>query len=263
MMYYQLPPFVRQLHHDYSIEKSQVLQSKIRRRKIVIFSGAGLSAESGISTFRGGATIWNTEQNARFLDREIIEEDLVGFLDFHNARRREMLEAKPNAAHRAIAELEDQYDVQVITQNIDQLHEQAGSHEILHLHGSIQHTRPVGLYGEQFRLPWRKDIGVGELDPKTHRQLRPDIVLFGEQIYGIDDSTRMLAQCDIVIVVGTSLVVEPAASLLRGVHPDAEVYYVNIEHLPDIRLPIAGRQLIGPATEQVPLLTHQLRQALQ
>ena len=258
-MYYQLPPFIRLLHQEYSAEKEQQISIGAYRPKVVVFSGAGLSAESGISTFRGGSTVWNSAQNARFLDCEIIDEDLDGFLAFHNARRNEMLAVEPNAAHIALAQLQTTHDVQVITQNIDDLHERAGSQSILHLHGSIQHVRPVGLYGEQFRQPWEGDIAVGQTDPKTNRQLRPDIVLFGEQIYGLEQATEILAQCDVVIVAGTSLVVEPAASLLRGTHPDAAIYYVNIERLPESRLPMPGTQKIGPATEQIPALVSQLQ----
>lgn len=258
-MYYQLPPFIRQLQHEHTIEKEKQMQAGSYRPHVVVFSGAGLSAESGIATFRGSTTVWNTEQNARFLDCAIIDEDLNGFLQFHNARRNEMLSVQPNAAHLAIAALQATHDVHVITQNIDDLHERAGSQAVLHLHGSIQHVRPVGLYGEQFRLPWENDLQVGQVDLKTNRQLRPDIILFGEQIYGLDETTDLLAKSDVVIVVGTSLVVEPAASLLRCTHPDAKIYYVNIEALPASRLPMPGTQLIGPATEQIPVLAAQLK----
>lgn len=253
-MYSQLPLFIRQWHHEHSVKRDQTRQEGSYKPNLIVFSGAGLSAESGIATFRGKTTVWNSEENARYLESWIINRDLSGFLDFHNQRRREMLAAEPNAAHKAIAGLEGRLPVKVITQNIDDLHERAGSRTILHLHGSILHLRPQGFDGERYRSDWVDDIQVGQLDPQTKTQLRPDIVLFGESIYGYDTSMAWLAKADIVVVAGTSLVVEPAASLLRCTHPDARVYYINIEALPEARLPFAGQQLIGPASEKIPEL---------
>lgn len=257
-MYFQLPAFIKRWHWQHSNDRNGHPQTEKYKPSIVIFSGAGLSAESGIATFRGKSTVWNSDENLRFLDSETVETDLVGFLNFHNERRREMLAVMPNDAHLALSELESFANVKVITQNIDNLHEKAGSTELLHLHGSICHLRPVGHEGESFRVNWEKDVLPGDLDPKTKEQLRPDIVLFGEQIYGSDVAMEWLAKSDIVIVVGTSLVVEPAASLLRCTHPDAQVYYVNLEPLPETRLPVPGTQLIGPATEKIPELTARL-----
>lgn len=253
-MYIQLPLFIRQWHHEHSVKREQARHAGRYQPNLIVFSGAGLSAESGIATFRGKTTVWNSEENARYLESWIIDHDLPGFLDFHNQRRREMLAAEPNAAHKAIAGLERKLPVRVITQNIDDLHERAGSQTILHLHGSIRHLRPHGFDGERYRSDWVDDIRIGQLDPQTKTQLRPDIVLFGESIYGYDMSMEWLAKADIVIVAGTSLVVEPAASLLRCTHPDAQVYYVNIEALPEERLPFAGQQLIGPASQKIPEL---------
>ena len=253
-MYSQLPLFIRQWHHEHSVKRDQTRQAGRYKPNLIVFSDAELSAESGIATFRGKTTVWNSEENARYLESWIINRDLSGFLDFHNQHRREMLAAEPNAAHKAIAGLEGRLPVKVITQNIDDLHEGAGGRSILHLHGSILHLRPQGFDGERYRSDWVEDIQVGQLDPQTKTQLRPDIVLFGESIYGYDTSMAWLAKADIVVVAGTSLVVEPAASLLRCTHPDARVYYINIEALPEARLPFAGQQLIGPASEKIPEL---------
>lgn len=251
---FQLPAFLRQWHLQHSEQRIQMVLEGTYKPNLIVFSGAGLSAESGIATFRGKSTVWNSDDNTRYLESYIIDHDLDGFLFFHNERRREMLAVEPNAAHLAIAGLEGRLPVKVITQNIDDLHERAGSQTIMHLHGSIRHLRPHGFDGEQYRSDWKEDIKAGQLDPHTHTQLRPDIVLFGESIYGYDTSMEWLAQADIVIVVGTSLVVEPAASLLRCTHPDAKVYYVNIEELPESRLPFPGQQFIGPASEKIPEL---------
>ncbi len=259
-MYFQLPSFIKRWHWQHSQEKNSHQTGIAIQPSVVVFSGAGLSAESGIATFRGKSTVWNSDQNMRFLDSDIIHEDLAGFLAFHNARRREMLAVTPNAAHQALAELQQQFQVRVITQNIDDLHERAGSKNLVHLHGSILHLRPVGYEGEDHRIPWIDDIQPGQTDKKTGHQLRPDIVLFGESIYDTELAMEWLAKSDVVIVVGTSLVVEPAASLLRCTHPDAHIYYVNIEALPESRLPMPGTQLIGPATEQVPALTARLKE---
>lgn len=254
IMYIQLPNFIRQWHQQQSVQRGHGSADGKSKPNVIIFSGAGLSAESGIATFRGASTVWNNQDNARYLESYIIDQDLAGFLSFHNERRREMLAVEPNAAHYAIAGLEGVFPVRVITQNIDDLHERAGSKTIMHLHGSILHLRPHGYEGENYRSDWTGDIQIGQCDPHTHTQLRPDIVLFGEGIYGYDTSMEWLAKADIVVVVGTSLVVEPAASLLRCTHPDAQVFYVNIEELPESRLPFPGQQIIGPAGEKIPEL---------
>lgn len=257
-MRYQLPDFVNEWQQQHTEARQNLSEPGHSVKNVVLFTGAGLSAESGIGTFRGGKTIWNVDNNQRFLEHSILSRELPGFLAFHNARRKEILAVAPNAAHRAIAELEAQCQVRIITQNIDDLHERAGSQRVLHLHGSILHLRPDGYQDEQYRIPWSDDVQPGQLDKRTNTQLRPDIVLFGESIYGYDQSMRWLAEADVVIVIGTSLVVEPAASLLACSHPDAQVYYVNLEPLPEFRLPVAGEQCIGPATEQVPSLLKKL-----
>lgn len=258
-MKYQLPQFVTEWQTQHTEElRTIACDAGQYVPKVLLFTGAGLSAESGIGTFRGGQSVWNMNNNQRFLEHSIVERELDSFLAFHNARRKDILAVEPNAAHQAIAQLAHHVPVRVITQNVDDLHERAGSRQVLHLHGSILHIRPDGYQDEQYRLPWIDDLLPGQLDLRTHTQLRPDIVLFGEAIYGYDQAMKWLAQTDIVIVVGTSLVVEPAASLLTCTHPDAKVFYLNLEALPDYRFPVTGEQRIGPATEQVPELLHEL-----
>jgi NAD-dependent deacetylase len=257
-MKYQLPQFVTEWQEQHTAERQATTGQRQDVPHVLLFTGAGLSAESGIGTFRGEQSVWNMNNNQRFLEHSIVERELDGFLAFHNARRKDILAVAPNAAHRAIAALATQVPVKVITQNIDDLHERAGSQQVLHLHGSILHVRPDGYQDEQYRLPWNDDIQPEQLDQRTHTQLRPDVVLYGEAIYGYDQAMKWLAQADIVIVVGTSLTVEPAASLLTCTHPDAQVYYLNLEKLPKYRFPVAGEQRIGPATGRVPELLDEL-----
>jgi|GEM_PF-3584521 len=195
--------------------------------RLVFVTGAGISAASGIPTFRGPDGLWTHAELQRFSYSSILKTDLAGFLAFHNARRQHILAAEPSLAHRLIAALQDRAQVNVITQNIDDLHERAGSQDVWHLHGSIQHTVPIGFRGDKYRQPWQSDIRPGDRCPITGSQLRPDIVLFGERLYDYFPTRKWLCEADMVVVIGTSLQVEPAASLLQYINPAAQVFYIN------------------------------------
>lgn len=145
--------------------------------------------------------------------------DLAGFSAFHNQRRQIMLEATPSQAHYLMALLQQKCTVRIITQNIDDLHERAGSREVLHLNGSIQFLVPIGFRSKKYRQPWHEDVKVGDRSPSTGSQLRPDIVLLGEKIYEYQQARRWRREADTVVVVGTSLLVEPASSLLQNINP--------------------------------------------
>ena len=181
-------------------------------KKLVVFTGAGVSQESGLKTFRDEDGLWekyNIEEVAT-IDAWHANQSLV--LQFYNERRVQALAAKPNEAHYTIAQLESNFDVQVITQNIDNLHEKAGSTKVLHLHGMIDIAKS-SITGKQIQLNG-KDILLGDLCEEGH-QLRPDIVWFGEDVPNMDIASKIIQEADFLIIVGTSLNVYPAAGLIH------------------------------------------------
>lgn len=195
--------------------------------KITIFSGAGISRESGLLTFRDGDGLWNNFSVEEVASVFAIKKDISKVLDFYNQRRKEMLNAEPNEAHILVKELEKYFDVIVVTQNVDNLHEKAGSTKVLHLHGDILKSRPIS--NTKIFYPQLKDINIGDRCPITNSQLRPHIVLFGEKldetIYY--DSRRHIRESDIFIVTGTSLEVEPAASLVAEGISSRKFYIID------------------------------------
>jgi len=194
-------------------------------KHIVIFSGAGSSAESGISTFRDPDGMWAKYDIEEVATPQAFARNPAKVLDFYNLRRRNALAAQPNAAHIAIARLQHYFKVTVITQNVDDLHERAGSTTVLHLHGELmksRSSRDEALIYENNG----KDICIGDLCEKGS-QLRPHIVWFGEAVPKFDAACDIAASADILLVVGTSLAVYPAASLVDHVSSHCEVYAVD------------------------------------
>ena len=214
------------------------------KKKIVVLTGAGVSAESGVSTFRDSDGLW---ENHRVEDVATLEgwyRDRKMVLDFYNERRAQLPKVKPNAAHIAIASLEKDYDVQVITQNVDNLHERAGSTRIIHLHGELTKARPENCYNEMdgFSEESVLDIGyesihIGDLAPNGS-QLRPHIVWFGEAVPNIGKAIDAVEQADILLIVGTSLQVYPAAGLYAYAKASAPIYIIDPKDVPvrDARL---------------------------
>lgn len=251
----------RALRHQRRHRKKRaqtVNQGESYRPNIIFFTGAGLSAESGVPTFRGKGGIWHCHQNSRYSLASSLDTDLTGCLAFHNQRRQAMLGAFPSLAHHLMAELQQRCNVGIITQNIDDLHERAGSHAVIHLHGSIQFLVPKGFRSQKFRLPWHQDVKVGDRCPRTRSQLRPDIVLFGETVYEYQQARRWLCEADIVAIVGTSLLVEPALSLLRNINPKARVYYVNPDPPLSSHMPFPGEQIVDGANNGVARLLEEI-----
>lgn len=200
------------------------------KKKIVILTGAGISAESGISTFRDSDGLWenyNVEDVCTH-DAWLRNPGLV--LEFYNARRRDAFKAQPNEAHRQLVRLEEKYDVQVITQNIDNLHERAGSTKVLHLHGEIDKGRSERNDDLIVDLG-SKDILLGDKAPDG-AQLRPHIVFFQEAVPNIEPAAKLCEQADIFIVVGTSMAVYPAASLIYYVPDHVPCYLVDPKAVP-------------------------------
>ena len=203
------------------------------KKKLVVLTGAGVSAESGITTFRDSNGLW---ENYKVEDVATIEgwyKDPQLVLDFYNARRSQLADVRPNAAHYAIAELEKDYDVTVITQNVDNLHERAGSTRIIHLHGELTKVRPENTYNETdgFSEASVFDIGtdtvnLGDLAPNG-AQLRPHIVWFGEAVPKIDQALDYVEAADIMLIVGTSLQVYPAAGLYAYAKASTPIYIID------------------------------------
>lgn len=223
------------------------------RKKIVVLSGAGISAESGISTFRDSNGLWEKYDIHEVATIDAWHKNPTLVLDFYNARRRQVLAAMPNPAHYALVELETKYDVTIITQNIDDLHERSGSSNILHLHGEILKARSVRH--EQILYPISGDLKLGDRN-EVGDQLRPHIVWFGEAVPAMETAEQIVRSCDILIVIGTSLNVYPAAGLIFACSPHARKIVVDPEM---INLDEHGFiQHVGTAANKVPVLVKSL-----
>lgn len=208
------------------------------RRKITVLTGAGVSAESGISTFRDSDGLWENHnvEDVASIEGWYRNPELV--LDFYNMRRAQLQQVRPNAAHMAIASLEEEYDVTVVTQNVDNLHERAGSTRIIHLHGELTKVRPENCCNEMdgFSEETVFDIGadeihLGDMAPNG-AQLRPHIVWFGEAVPKIDAAIDAVEAADILLIVGTSLQVYPAAGLYRYAKMQTPIYIIDPKDVP-------------------------------
>ncbi len=208
------------------------------RKHIVVLSGAGVSAESGISTFRDNGGLWDKYDINEVCSIYGWESNPSLVLEFYNERRAQLRDAKPNPAHNAIASLEDTYDVNVITQNVDNLHERAGSTRVLHLHGELTKVRPEDSYndGDSFSTGGIIDVGyepvrLGDKSPEGV-QLRPHIVFFGEAVPNIGKAIDLVESAGLILIVGTSLKVYPAAGLYRYARPDIPIYLIDPKEVP-------------------------------
>lgn len=224
-------------------------------KRIVVLTGAGISRESGLQTFRDADGLWNNHRVEDVATYEAWAENQALVLDFYNQRRKQLLEVHPNEAHFALKKLEEQFDVRIITQNVDDLHERAGSSNILHLHGELKKVRSTKNPNLVFDLDgW--ELKSGDLCPEG-AQLRPHIVWFGEAVPMFDEAVRITKTADIVLVIGTSLNVYPAAGLMHYAKKDCPVYLVD----PGEFIFTHGKPPIHirkPATIGVPSLVAQL-----
>lgn len=214
---------------------------------LVVLSGAGISAESGLRTFRDSGGLWEGHRVEDVASPEGWRRDPAGVLDFYNQRRRDVLKARPNAAHLGIASLERRYAVTVITQNIDDLHERAGSTRVLHLHGEILRMRSSLDPGLTY--PVTDDIRLGDR-AEDGSQLRPSVVWFSEPVPLISEAASITRAADVVVVIGTSLLVYPAAGLLEAADPRARVYVID-KTIPLVREPGRIHPIEMPATAGV------------
>src|SRR5579863_8777188 len=225
-----------------------------KKKKIVVLTGAGISAESGLKTFRDSDGLWEGFDVTEVATPRAWRKNPSLVLDFYNMRRRDVAKAEPNAAHLGLAALEADFDVHIITQNIDDLHERAGSTRVLHLHGEIFKMRSE--LNERDVYPIREDINFGDKAPDGG-QLRPHIVWFEEPVPLIVDASRLVRKADIFVIIGTSLAVYPAAGLIDFASPEIPKFIVdkNIPYTRGIQNLYAIQK---PATEGVGELKEQL-----
>lgn len=193
-------------------------------KHIVVLTGAGMSAESGVKTFRDHDGLWEGHEVMKVASPEGFRSDPELVLDFYNQRRRQLKTVQPNQAHKDLAHLENYYKVTIITQNVDDLHERAGSSDVVHLHGELLKIRSTGNSND-IRY-WTEDVNLGDLCDKGY-QLRPHIVWYGEAVPEIETAVKICYAADILIIIGTSMQVYPAASLINYVQPDTVVYYID------------------------------------
>lgn len=226
-------------------------------KKCVVLTGAGISAESGLQTFRDSGGLWEGYRVEDVCTPEAFARSPQTVIDFYNARRRAAAAAEPNTAHFALADLERAYDVQIITQNVDDLHERAGSGKVLHLHGELNKLRST--VDENEILPWQGDQTLADRDSRG-RPLRPHIVWFGEAVPLMEEAVRLVEAADTVIVVGTSLKVYPAASLLHYARFGVPVYLVD----PKPNADVSGVEILAQtAVRGVPALVAELLRAAE
>lgn len=205
-------------------------------KRIVVFTGAGMSAESGVQTFRDGDGLWEQHRIEDVATPEAWSRDPDLVTTFYNQRRKRIIEVQPNEGHKMIAELEQLADVVVITQNIDDLHERAGSKNVLHLHGNIRMSKSSGPNQENAHYPingW--ELTANDVCPEGYR-LRPHVVWFGESVPAYDEAVHILSESDILIVVGTSLQVYPAAGLIHYA-TKAQKHYIIDPQAKDLVVP--------------------------
>lgn len=192
--------------------------------RIVVLSGAGISAESGIKTFRDSNGLWEGHDVMSVASPQGFLNNPELVLDFYNQRRRQLHEVVPNKAHIALAELESNHLVNIVTQNVDDLHERAGSTKVTHLHGELFKARST--VHEHEIVDWKKDLILGDVDVNNN-QLRPHIVWFGEAVPKMEEAIFVVNKADIVIIVGTSMQVYPAAGLIQYAKQNAPIYFVD------------------------------------
>lgn len=214
------------------------------RKKLVVLSGAGISAESGVQTFRDSNGLWENHRIEDVASPEGFARNPQFVLDFYNARRRQLKLVEPNEAHRILAELQDFFEVVIITQNVDDLHERAGSENVIHLHGELRKARPVNSITTI--MSWENDLNLGDV-AEDGSQLRPHIVWFGEMVPEMDRATAVTKDADYFLIVGTSMQVYPAAGLVNYVPENCEIF--GIDPNPDSHFIAGGSFFNTSATE--------------
>jgi NAD-dependent deacetylase len=223
------------------------------KRRLVVLSGAGISAESGLATFRGACGLWEGYDIMEVASIEGWRKNPRLVIDFYNMRRTTALEALPNRGHETLAALESDFEVHIITQNVDLLHEKAGSLRVLHLHGRLDQLR--SSLDPTLTVEWKEDLVFGQKCPRGS-QLRPNIVWFGEAVPAMNEAIRLAHLADIFVVVGTSLQVYPAANLVHEIRPTVPAFLVDPE--PVGLMGTNWTTIARPASEGIPILREML-----
>ena len=220
-------------------------------KKIVVFTGAGISAESGLGTFRDSGGLWDNYKIEDVATPDAFKKNPELVLEFYNIRRRQLLSSSPNSAHYALNKLQQNFNLQIITQNIDDLHERSGSNNVLHLHGKLRQSKST-LDNKLYEIEGSELI-LGDLCPNG-AQLRPNVVWFGEAVPMMDVAIEIVKTADIFIIIGTSLNVYPAASLIHYTSNSCEKYIIdpNADDYQGINV------IRKKASESVPILVDQL-----
>lgn len=196
----------------------------MKKKKLVVLTGAGISAESGIKTFRDSDGLWEGHNVMDVATPEGWRKNPALVLDFYNQRRKQLKEVIPNAALLILAQLQNDFDVHIITQNVDDLHERAGSQKVLHLHGELLKVRSTVDYN--YIVDWKDDLSFEDVDPNNH-QLRPHIVWFGEEVPALEQAIEITEIADYFAVIGTSLQVYPAAGLIDFTKSNTPIFYLD------------------------------------
>jgi NAD-dependent deacetylase len=194
------------------------------KKKLVVLTGAGISAESGIKTFRDSDGLWEGYNVMDVATPEGWNRNPELVLDFYNQRRKQLQEVEPNLGHQILADLEKDFEVSIITQNVDNLHEKAGSSNVLHLHGELLKVRSINP--PYLILDWEIDLYLGNIDSNGN-QLRPHIVWFGEEVPALEEAVSIVEKADILVVIGTSLQVYPAAGLIDFANSEIPIFYID------------------------------------
>jgi NAD-dependent deacetylase len=225
--------------------------------KVVVLTGAGMSAESGIKTFRDHNGLWENHDVTEVASPQGWAKNRELVLNFYNQRRAQLKEVAPNPGHYGLAALEARYDVQIITQNVDDLHERAGSTKVLHLHGELKKVRST--QHPHLIYDWEDDLNIGDTCEKGY-QLRPHIVWFGEAVPMIEPAVELTAEADMIIIVGTSMQVYPAAGLVAYARTHAPIYYIDPR--PSINYELQARARLKTIPTTATIGVQQLKQEL-
>ena len=226
------------------------------KKKLVVLTGAGISAESGIKTFRDSDGLWEGHDVMEVATPEGWQKNQELVLDFYNKRRQQLKEVKPNLGHRILAELEQNFDVHIITQNVDDLHERAGSTKVLHLHGELLKVRSTK--NKNHILDWSNDLFTGDFDESGH-QLRPHIVWFGEDVPALEEAIAITETADYFAVIGTSLQVYPAAGLISYTYSITPVFYIDPKPIAIPNIQNKVEVIAKPASEGVAIMRDLLK----
>jgi NAD-dependent deacetylase len=225
------------------------------KKKLVVLTGAGISAESGINTFRDADGLWEGHDVMEVATPEGFRKNPTLVLDFYNQRRHQLHTVKPNLGHFTLVELENDFEVHIITQNVDNLHEKAGSTKVLHLHGELLKMRSIADTNTIYDC--ENDINVGDFD-KFGKQLRPHIVWFGEEVPALEEAVQLVEQADFVAVIGTSMQVYPAAGIIHYAKTTCPIFYIDPKPATISGLQNSLEIIPMTATEGVPFLKQQL-----